>query len=64
METTYIGTAEAAEVLGCHKVTVIRWVEQGRLAAKKLPGENGPYLFDRADVDALAARLADEKDAS
>ncbi|MGH3095124.1 MAG: ParB/RepB/Spo0J family partition protein [Streptosporangiales bacterium] len=45
--------------------TVIRMVDDGRLnAAQKFPGETGPYLFDRADVEALAARQADEKDAS
>ena len=52
-----IPTAEAAEALGVHVATISRMVTRGDLApAVKVPGKRGAYLFNRADVDALAAQ--------
>ncbi len=51
-----IGTGEAARILDVHFSTVLRWAADGRLTlAGKLPAKNGAMLFDRADVEALAA---------
>lgn len=44
-------TAEAAEILGVDRATVVRWAEKGKLKPiRKLPGRNGDYLFARDDV--------------
>lgn len=49
-----IPTAEAAKVLGCNVRTIHRFVTSGKLTpAQKFPGYRGPYLFRRADVEAL-----------
>ncbi len=51
-----IGTTEAVRILGVHPSTITRWVKANKLAAAgKLPGANGALLFNRADVEALAA---------
>ena len=54
-----ISAREAAIILDCDKGTVIRWGHDGTLRiAKKLPGKNGPMLFDEADVVKLAEEHA------
>lgn len=52
-----ITTAEAMPLLGVTQPSsVIRLVKTGRLTpVQKLPGLRGAYLFDRADIEALAA---------
>ena len=51
-----IGTTEAVRILGVHPSTITRWVKANKLtAAGKLDGTNGALLFNRADVEALAA---------
>lgn len=48
-------TAQAAERRSVHVRTIHRAVASGRLKpALKLPGDTGAYLFDPADIDALA----------
>jgi len=55
-----IGTAEVIKILECDKATVLRRIDAGRLTpAHKLPGPNGAYLFNRADV----LKLKEETDA-
>lgn len=50
-----VTTVEAAAITGKSWRTVIRLVERGQLTpAQKLPGLRGAFLFNRADVDALA----------
>lgn len=57
--TDLIGSAEACRILEVHPATVGRWVDSGRLTpAHKLPGKNGAYLFNRADVERLASERA------
>lgn len=52
----FIGSAEVARLLKINQVTVARWVASGELTpVHKLPGKNGAYLFNRADIDKLAA---------
>ena len=55
-----IGTTEAARILGKSPRTVHRLVAAGRLTpAITAPGGfAGAYLFDRRDVEALAADKA------
>jgi excisionase family DNA binding protein len=49
-----IGSAEACQLLGVSRMTLTRWVQQGKLkAATKLPGDNGAFLFKREVVLAL-----------
>ena len=51
-----IGTTEAVRIFGKHPSTITRWVKSHKLTAVgKLPGANGALLFNRADVEALAA---------
>lgn len=55
-----ITSREALEILGyTNPSTIARYVAARKLVpARKLPGVNGPYLFHRADVVALAAEQA------
>lgn len=59
MSTTpqLIGTAEVAQILGKSPRTVHRMVKAGLLTpVMTAPGGfAGTYLFDRADIEALAA---------
>lgn len=51
-----IGAREAERLLGISQATLQRWVTNGRLpSARKLPGLRGPWLFDRSEVQELAA---------
>lgn len=51
-----IATREASVLLGVHKRTVARWVDDGTLTpAAQAPGPRGAYLFDAEQIDALAA---------
>ncbi|MGH3501479.1 MAG: helix-turn-helix domain-containing protein [Nocardioidaceae bacterium] len=57
-----IGAPEAATILGVHRATVLRWAEAGQLpVVEKMPGDNGPYLFDRIDVERVAAEVGVER---
>jgi excisionase family DNA binding protein len=54
-----IGTAEACEALGVSKDTLIRMAARGDITPlHKMPGVNGAYVFDRAEIEELAARKA------
>ncbi|HPU40182.1 MAG TPA: helix-turn-helix domain-containing protein [Microthrixaceae bacterium] len=65
MTNELLGTVEAAEVIGCERSTLSRWITAGRIAPlKKLPGRNGAVLFSRAEVDRVAAIYATERTGS
>lgn len=54
-----ITTAEVARELGVDRTTVNRLVARKVLTPlQKLPGKTGAYLFNHADVEALAAERA------
>lgn len=53
-----IGAAEAAEILGVSRDTLLRWATEPKIASTKLPGQTGARVFDRADVLALKEDLA------
>lgn len=51
----YIGTAEAAKVVGCSVRTIVRAAQAGHLPyAIKMAGDTGAYLFTREAVEAYA----------
>jgi hypothetical protein len=60
MTSDLVSTGEALDILGVSSPsTVGRLVQAGKLApAAKLPGLRGAYLFNRSDVEALAAERA------
>jgi len=49
-----IGTAEAAQVLGCHQITVAKMCESGKLREgadwRRLSAGRGPYLIRREAI--------------
>lgn len=50
-----IGMAEAAEILGMERSTLTRRLLSGSIKAlTKINGPRGAYIFDRADIEALA----------
>ncbi len=52
----WIGVGEAARILGVSRSTIRRYVEQGRLSARRLP--TGVLRLRRAEVE----RTAEEAD--
>ena len=51
-----LSTTEAAGAIGVERSTLSRWVDQGRMSfAHRLPGPNGAMLFDRPEVERVAA---------
>lgn len=51
----YITAAEAADLLGVDRRSVVRFIDNGDLTAlDKLPGRTGAYLFNREDVERFA----------
>ena len=57
-----VGTVEAAEVIDVERSTLSRWVAFGRITpALKLPGKNGAVLFERSEVERVAAEYAAER---
>ena len=53
---TYIGSAEACQILAIDRSTLSRWVALGRLPLAMRVGEsqNAALLFERKDVEKLA----------
>jgi predicted site-specific integrase-resolvase len=54
-----VGLREAAEILNVDRSTLFRWVQLGKVEpTMKLPGATGAMLFDRAEMQRLAAERA------
>ncbi len=49
----WLSTGQAAERLGVHRSTLVRYIEEGRLPASRLP--TGHYRIRRADLEKLLA---------
>jgi len=49
-----LSVTDVAKVLNVQPMTVRRWIQDGRLPARRLPGTK-PYKVRPADVDALIA---------
>ncbi len=47
-----LSVPEAAKMLGVQPMTIRRWIGDGRLPARRVPGTK-PYKLRQADVDAL-----------
>lgn len=46
-------TAQASQRSGRHVRTIVSWIRDGKLAARRLPGGRGQYLIEPADLDEL-----------
>jgi excisionase family DNA binding protein len=56
---------EAAETLGVHPTTALRWAHKGKLrVVGKLAGETGSYVLDCEDVKRVGAERAKIADRS
>lgn len=57
-----INTGEACEILGgIDRSTLKRWVDDGKVKPlRKLPGDTGGYLFERTEIERVAALQARE----
>jgi len=54
-----MGTAEACELLGVSKDTLIRMAARGEITPlHKLPGPNGAFIWNAAEIRKLAAKPA------
>ena len=61
--TGKVTSRDAAARLGVDVRTLHRWTKAGRIAPLlKVPGYRGAYVFDVADVEALAAERATTKE--
>lgn len=49
-----LSVADVAKVLNVQPMTIRRWIGEGRLPARRVPGTK-PYKLRQADVDALIA---------
>lgn len=58
-QITGMTSREAADKLGCHVRTVHKWIDAGKLEAKKVPGYRGAYLVDPAAVEKMLAASDD-----
>ena len=59
MPNDIIGSTEACTILVVDKSTLSRWVAAGRITpVARLPRKNGALIFNRSDIDALAAERA------
>lgn len=57
--TSFVGTVDAAALLGWSLRKVKREAKAGRLPhVHKVPTKTGPYLFDRAVIEAIGANRA------
>ena len=55
--TDLVGSSESCRILDIHPATLTRWVAAGSvIPAHKLPGKNGAFLFNRADIEQLAEK--------
>lgn len=62
---TQLTTPQACEILGIDRATLTRWVDREVIApAFKFPGKTGGYLFNRVDVERLAAQRAEQAGAT
>ncbi|MDQ1202825.1 helix-turn-helix domain-containing protein [Rhodococcus sp. SORGH_AS_0303] len=53
-----INAREAARILGLTKSTLQRRIAAGVVPCRKLPGRLGQFVFDRAEIEHLAAEKA------
>lgn len=56
--TELIGAVEAAGILGISRPGIHKRVKEGRLEPFAKIGQRGVYVFDRADIEAIAQKEA------
>ena len=54
---TYYMIAEACELAGTNRNTLLRWIREGRFADVKTRDRNGWRLFDESDIERLKAEV-------
>jgi len=59
-----VGTSIAAKILGVHPSTITRMVTDDLLTPAARVGDDGAFMFHRADVVALAEKRAADAKAS
>ncbi len=58
----YVGTAEAARMIGVAIATAQHWFDQGKIGGVTVPKPNGVWrLLLRADVERLVKERAERK---
>ena len=54
-----IGSAEACEMLGIDRATLVRRIAAGKIKAlTKMPGARGPYVFELAEIERARTEAA------
>jgi len=48
-------TKQTADRLGLHQATIVRYLHDGTLAGRQLPGQRGQWLVDPASIEAYQA---------
>jgi excisionase family DNA binding protein len=56
-DAALVGSAEASEILGVDRSTLLRWAAAGRIKGIKLGPETAPFVFDRAEIERVAAEI-------
>lgn len=57
---TPMGAPEACDLLDVSRDTLIRMIASGKIRkATKLPGQNGSWVLDRAEIEGMATAKAD-----
>ncbi|SKO51951.1 Helix-turn-helix domain [Mycobacteroides abscessus subsp. bolletii] len=56
-----LSSTEAGQLLGVTTVSVQRWARDGLIAAEKMPGKTGAYVFRRSEVERVLASRAAER---
>jgi excisionase family DNA binding protein len=59
-----LNSSQVAEILGISLNTVLRRVTDGTIAATKLPGQTGAYVFERTEVERVKAELTEQSKAA
>lgn len=54
---TYYMIAEACELAGTNRNTLLRWIREGRFADVKTRDRNGWRLFNESDIERLKAEV-------
>lgn len=58
-----VSTADAAEIASCHRLTIVRAIERGELAAVRL-GRTGHYRIERESLTAWLEPVAPMQEGS
>jgi predicted site-specific integrase-resolvase len=54
---TYFMIAEACEIAGTNRNTLLRWIREGRFADVKIRDRNGWRLFSKDDIERLKCEV-------